>query len=98
MKVLVTGGAGFIGSHTSEALLKRGDQVIVVDEMNDYYSLQQKETNLDILASIAPYQFYRASCDDESAMAKIFEMEKPDVVCHLAARAGVRPSIKVNEL
>ncbi|KAJ1343081.1 hypothetical protein BSLG_002107 [Batrachochytrium salamandrivorans] len=98
---LVTGGAGFIGSHTAEALLRRGDSVLVVDEMNDYYSLRQKQHNLDKLAAAAShcnsvFKFYQGSCEDEAFMAIIFETEHIDRVCHLAARAGVRPSIKAN--
>ncbi|KAI9208172.1 uncharacterized protein BJ171DRAFT_595979 [Polychytrium aggregatum] len=99
MKVLVTGGAGFIGSHTAEALLARGDSVVVVDELNDYYDLSQKMANIDILKAKAAetgsqFQFFQADCADMTSMTTIFELERPDVVCHLAARAGVRPSIK----
>ncbi|KAJ3080982.1 hypothetical protein HK102_002663 [Quaeritorhiza haematococci] len=99
MKVLVTGGAGFIGSHTAEALLRRGDEVVVVDEMNDYYDVRQKEKNVLIVQATAlahgsSFRFYQADCTDRQAMEAIFEAEHPDVVCHLAARAGVRPSIK----
>ncbi|XJO74039.1 hypothetical protein BDV3_004918 [Batrachochytrium dendrobatidis] len=98
---LVTGGAGFIGSHTAEALLLRGDSVIVVDEINDYYSINQKQHNLDALCAAAlrsksAFKFYQGSCQDESFMANIFEAEHIDIVCHLAARAGVRPSIRAN--
>ncbi|KAJ3271594.1 hypothetical protein HDU76_011015, partial [Blyttiomyces sp. JEL0837] len=99
MKVLVTGGAGFIGSHTAESLLKRGDSVVVIDEMNNYYDLTQKEENLRILCDLAEeknayFRFYRADVADYNAMSEIFELERFDAVCHLAARAGVRPSIQ----
>ncbi|RKO88675.1 hypothetical protein BDK51DRAFT_24884 [Blyttiomyces helicus] len=98
MKVLVTGGAGFIGSHTAEALLTRGNSVVVVDEMNDYYNVRQKEENLLILCATAEkhgsrFKFYRADCSDARQMETIFAAERPDIICHLAARAGVRPSI-----
>jgi UDP-glucuronate 4-epimerase len=102
MKVLVTGGAGFIGSHTAESLLLRGDQVVVVDELNDYYDLNQKEANLKLLFELAQksggyFRFYKADIADREAMSWVFEQEQGfDVVCHLAARAGVRPSIQVS--
>ncbi|KAJ3205795.1 hypothetical protein HDU67_008632 [Dinochytrium kinnereticum] len=98
MKVLVTGGAGFIGSHTAEFLLRRGDHVVVVDEMNDYYDLDQKRENLRILARTAAssgsiFRFYKADISVREDMELIFDAERPDAICHLAARAGVRPSI-----
>ncbi|KAJ3406965.1 hypothetical protein HDV05_005685 [Chytridiales sp. JEL 0842] len=98
-KILVTGGAGFIGSHTAETLLSRGDQVVVVDELNDYYDLSQKEENLRILFELSErlgvyFRFYKADVADMEAMEYIFEQERPDMICHLAARAGVRPSIQ----
>eukprot|EP00842_Homolaphlyctis_polyrhiza_P005442 jgi/Hompol1/589/HPOL_004260-RA len=96
---LVTGGAGFIGSHTAEALLNRKDSVVVVDEVNDYYSLAQKHENIRILYETAEktgayFKFYKGSCEDAQLMAHIFRTEGITRVCHLAARAGVRPSIK----
>ena len=97
-KVLVTGGAGFIGSHVAEFLLARGDDVVIVDEMNDYYDVRIKENNLKLLRDNYPdenrLKIYRIDICDESAMDKIFEDEKPEWVCHMAARAGVRPSIQ----
>mmetsp|Transcript_10437 Transcript_10437/g.19528 ORF Transcript_10437/g.19528 Transcript_10437/m.19528 type:complete len:433 (+) Transcript_10437:326-1624(+) len=94
-KVLVTGGAGFIGSHVAEHLLERGDNVVIVDEVNDYYDVTIKESN--IVALREKYgdriSFYRGDICDENLMRDIFEKEKPEWVCHLAARAGVRPSI-----
>lgn len=98
-KVLVTGGAGFIGSHVAECLLARGDDVVIVDEMNDYYDLRMKERNLDLLRSKYPTSEKRLTihvgdvCDSDF-MLKIFEQEHPQWVCHMAARAGVRPSIQ----
>jgi len=96
-KVLVTGGAGFIGSSTAQFLLERGDNVIIVDEVNDYYDVTLKEANLERL--VATYgtnrvKVYRADICDETIMTKIFEDERPEWVCHMAARAGVRPSIQ----
>ena len=97
-KVLVTGGAGFIGSHVAEYLLGRGDDVVIVDEMNDYYDVRIKENNLRLLREAYPEEgrlkIYRADICDEETMSKIFETEAPEWVCHMAARAGVRPSIQ----
>ena len=106
-KVLVTGAAGFIGSHVAEALLERGDEVIVVDDMNDYYDVSIKEGNLNLLRdkakTIARQQanktaediltIYRGDINNETIMRSIFDQHKPRWICHMAARAGVRPSI-----
>lgn len=97
-KVLVTGGAGFIASHVAEFLLARGDDVVIVDEMNDYYDLRIKQKNLDLLRESYPdqnrLQIYRGDICDSDFMLKVFEEERPEWVCHMAARAGVRPSIQ----
>ena len=97
-KVLVTGGAGFIGSYVAEYLLERGDDVVIVDEMNDYYDVRVKENNLASLRDKYPNKsrlaFYRDDICDSEAMMNIFEQERPEWVCHMAARAGVRPSIQ----
>ena len=96
-KVLVTGGAGFIGSHVAEYLLERGDDVVIVDEMNDYYDVRIKRSNLAML--LEKYGEKRVAifigdiCD-EKFMEDIFETTGPEWVCHMAARAGVRPSIQ----
>eukprot|EP00276_Gloeochaete_wittrockiana_P007014 CAMPEP_0184643752 /NCGR_PEP_ID=MMETSP0308-20130426/582_1 /TAXON_ID=38269 /ORGANISM="Gloeochaete witrockiana, Strain SAG 46.84" /LENGTH=368 /DNA_ID=CAMNT_0027071901 /DNA_START=217 /DNA_END=1323 /DNA_ORIENTATION=+ len=100
-KILVTGGAGFIGCHTAKALLDRGDDVVIVDEVNDYYDPRFKYANLHWLQSaFTPERvkvYVRDLCDSEFLDA-VFTKEKPDLVCHLAARAGVRPSIDRPEL
>ena len=98
-KVLVTGGAGFIGSNVAEALLDRGDDVVIVDEMNDYYDVTIKEMNLKLLrrkAASSPdrLKLYKGDICDEAFMSELFENERPEWVCHMAARAGVRPSIQ----
>jgi hypothetical protein len=94
-RVLVTGGAGFIGSHVAANLLKRGDYVIIVDEMNDYYDTRLKQANLDYLEGQfgASCKIYKGDICDVELMALIFDTEHPTHICHLAARAGVRPSI-----
>jgi len=96
-KVLVTGGAGFIGSHVADYLLGRGDDVVIVDEMNDYYDVRIKESNLKyLLQKYGPdkVKIYRGDICDEEFISEVFESERPKWVCHMAARAGVRPSIQ----
>jgi len=97
-KVLVTGGAGFIGSNVAAGLLARGDDVVIVDEMNDYYDVNIKESNLRLLQESYPedgrLKIYRGDICDQHLMESIFQNEKPKWVCHMAARAGVRPSIQ----
>jgi UDP-glucuronate 4-epimerase len=95
-KVLVTGGAGFIGSHVAKALLDRGDAVVIIDEMNDYYDVQIKLDSIHMLQE----QFgddrikvYFGDICNSTLMSEIFEVEKPKWICHMAARAGVRNSI-----
>lgn len=98
-KVLVTGGAGFIGSNVAEVLLDRGDDVVIVDEMNDYYDVTIKEMNLKLLRQKTAsnpdrLKIYKGDICDEAFMLEVFEAERPEWVCHMAARAGVRPSIQ----
>ena len=94
MKVLVTGAAGFIGMHCIERLLARGDQVVGIDNLNDYYDVTLKESRLSRIADHAAFRFYRVSIEDKEAIADIFAEEKPDRVIHLAAQAGVRYSLE----
>jgi len=97
-KVLVTGGAGFIGSHVAEYLLARGDDVVIIDEINDYYDVSIKESNLKLLQDTYPEEgrvkVYRGDICDRKLLESIFETENIKWVCHMAARAGVRPSIQ----
>jgi UDP-glucuronate 4-epimerase len=95
--VLVTGHAGFIGSHLSHRLLTDGFNVVGVDNFNDYYSPAQKETNVKDLATHKKFTQYRLDILDTKGLKRVFEDQQFDSVVHLAARAGVRPSI-VNPL
>ena len=94
MKVLVTGAAGFIGMHCIERLLARGDHVVGIDNLNDYYDVALKESRLSRIADHAAFRFHRVSIEDKEAMSGIFAEEKPDRVIHLAAQAGVRYSLE----
>jgi UDP-glucuronate 4-epimerase len=96
MKVLVTGGAGFIGSHLVEALLADGHAVTVVDDFNDFYDPGIKKKNLrSVLADI---HLHSIDIRNQELVLETFAAEQPDAVVHLAARAGVRPSIQNPEL
>ncbi len=94
MKILVTGAAGFIGSTLSHKLLARGDQVIGVDNLNDYYDPSLKEARLARLTSHENFTEVRISIEDKDAMEATFATHKPDRVVNLAAQAGVRYSIE----
>ena len=94
MRIIVTGGAGFIGSHTCERLLLDGHTVSVIDDLNDFYSPVFKNQNLAELRRVGPVEFHQADVSDEAAMRSIFEESRPEAVIHLAARAGVRPSLE----
>lgn len=93
MKILITGGAGFIGATLAGALARRGDTVVVVDNFNDYYSPRLKRDRLAALMDGHEYTLYRADIRDDKKMLRIFAKERPDSVMHLAAMAGVRNSI-----
>lgn len=94
MKILVTGTAGFIGSHLAHRLLNRGDEVIGVDNVNDYYDVNLKEARLARLTGKAGFTEVRQDVADRSAMEALFAKHKPERVVHLAAQAGVRYSIE----
>ena len=93
MKILVTGAAGFIGMHSSLRLLARGDRVIGVDNLNDYYDVSLKQARLARLTPHESFSFHQMSVEDKDAMESLFASEKPDRVIHLAAQAGVRYSL-----
>ena len=92
--VLVTGGAGFIGSHLCERLLSRGDSVVCLDNFDPYYSPEVKRRNIQ--KALKNKRFHLIECDirDEGKLAELFSSHDFSCVVHLAARAGVRPSIK----
>lgn len=92
-RILVTGGAGFIGSHVCEALIARGDHVIALDCFDDFYSPVLKRRNLSAVAGHERFRLLEGDIRDEATVGAAFA-EAPDGVIHLAARAGVRPSIE----
>ncbi len=94
MKVLVTGAAGFIGMHVSQILLARGDEVVGLDNLNDYYSPQLKHDRLARLTGKPGFSFVKLDVADREGMARLFAEQKFDRVVHLAAQAGVRYSIE----
>jgi UDP-glucuronate 4-epimerase len=92
MRILVTGGAGFIGSHVAEKLLGAGHEVIILDDFNDFYDPRIKEANIAGFAGDATV--CRVDLRDAESVRAVFRREKLDAIMHLAARAGVRPSIQ----
>ena len=93
MRILVTGTAGFIGYHVAERLLARGDEVVGVDVVNDYYDVALKEARLERLSRHDAYRHERIDLANEHAAADAFDRSKPELVIHLAAQAGVRYSL-----
>ncbi len=94
MKILVTGAAGFIGFHVSRRLVKSGDDVVGIDNINDYYDVNLKLARLKELESEKGFRFIKTALEDRGAMAGLFKKEKFDCVINLAAQAGVRYSIE----
>ena len=94
MKVLITGAAGFIGSGLSLRLLERGDQVIGIDNLNDYYDVNLKKARLARTTANRNYTDVRVNLEDRAAIAEVFARHKPDRVVNLAAQAGVRYSLE----
>lgn len=93
MKILVTGAAGFIGSMQSFRLLERGDEIIGIDNLNDYYDVELKQARLARLQTYPNFKFVKMDIADRTKMADFFRQELPQRVVHLAAQAGVRYSI-----
>src|SRR5690606_5247999 len=94
MKILVTGAAGFIGSALSERLLARGDEVIGLDNLNDYYDVSLKEARLARLQGQPNFTFIKAGLEDREAVNELFRTHQPQRVVNLAAQAGVRYSLE----
>lgn len=93
MRILVTGGAGFIGSHLCERLLRDGDEVAILDDLNDFYSPAQKRAHLEEVQHAGAVRFCQGDICDPRLVEDVFEATRPEAVIHLAARAGVRPSL-----
>lgn len=93
-KILVTGCAGFIGSHLADRLLTEGCEVVGIDNFNNYYDEKIKERNIAGALNSSKFKLYRNDILDFDKIFQIFKKEKPGKVIHLAARAGVRPSIE----
>ena len=94
MKILVTGAAGFIGSHVAQRLVARGDEVVGLDNLNDYYDVNLKRARLARLEPSPGFRFVKLDLADNGGMANLFKREKFDRVVHLAAQAGVRYSLE----
>jgi UDP-glucuronate 4-epimerase len=92
-KILLTGAAGFIGSHVAEALLQRGDTVVGVDNINDYYPVSFKRENVALLSKYPGFSLVEGDLSDRSLVESLYSSSSFTHVAHLAARAGVRPSI-----
>ena len=94
MKILVTGAAGFIGFHTAQKLLARGDEVVGLDNLNDYYDVRLKLARLEILKRMPGFSFVKLDLADRPGMTELFAREKFHRVINLGAQAGVRYSIQ----
>jgi UDP-glucuronate 4-epimerase len=92
--ILLTGGAGFIGSHLAEALLRRGVRLSIVDNLDDFYSPAWKKANLELIRKAGDFQFFDQDICAMDRLRETVASVKPDAIIHLAARAGVRPSIE----
>jgi UDP-glucuronate 4-epimerase len=93
-RILLTGGAGFIGSHVAEELIRRGAKLSIVDNLDNFYALNRKRLNLREIQNAGAHEFFEADVRDMDALRKVAERVQPEIVIHLAARAGVRPSIE----
>lgn len=96
MKILISGGAGFIGSACAKALIERGDEVVLIDNFNDYYDPRLKYDRVKIFLKDYKngFRLYKGDIRDIKFLKKVFQKEKPDKIIHLAAMAGVRNSLR----
>ena len=94
MNILITGGAGFIGFHVAKALLGRGDNVVIIDNFNDYYDVKLKEARIKELGKYDNLDVIKVDISDYDTMNIIFKKHKFNKICHLAAQAGVRYSLE----
>src|SRR5437899_7008687 len=94
MNVLVTGGACLLGSHVAETLLRQGANVAILDNFDDFYPPAWKRRNLEEVACAGDFTLFESDISDASTLEHAFASFKPELVVHLAARAGVRPSIE----
>ena len=94
MKILITGSAGFIGMHVARLLIARGDTVIGIDNLNDYYAPSVKLARLEQLIPSSLFRFIHVDIADQATMDQVFATERPQRVIHLAAQPGVRYSLK----
>ncbi len=91
---MLTGGAGFIGSHLAEELIRRGAKLSIVDNLDNFYAPSRKRINLQEIQEAGPYEFFEVDLRDMDGLREVAERVQPEIVIHLAARAGVRPSIE----
>jgi UDP-glucuronate 4-epimerase len=94
MRVLVAGGAGFIGSHVAEHLLRDGHEVSILDDLNDFYAPARKHANISAVRSAGTVEFYEGDICDQAIVHRVMKEQRPEAIIHLAARAGVRPSLE----
>jgi UDP-glucuronate 4-epimerase len=93
-KILITGGAGFIGSHLAEHLLAAHHEISIIDDLNDFYDPAWKRNNLAEIGRVGPVRFLDSDICNFAALSRFVDETRPDTVIHLAARAGVRPSLE----